>query len=105
MDLDLSEQPGHPRLSYYAGALRYEIALELPGNQERRQLAMEAIKILKSRAKEKGERSEEKQQGSAAAYFCGRSYLDLSGAYERSGSWSAEAIKRISCMYLYTKAM
>lgn len=80
MDLDLSELPGHPRLSYYAGTLRYEIAMELPANQERRQLAMQATEILRRRAGEKGQRSEEQQQRSAAAYFCGRSYLDLSGA-------------------------
>ena len=73
---DLKDYPGLPRLTYYAGVLRYELGMELPA-EEQPKLANEAVKILQRRARDAGKSQEEKQQRSAAAYFCGRTFLDL----------------------------
>ncbi|CAK9069810.1 unnamed protein product [Durusdinium trenchii] len=84
---DLRDYPGHPRLSYYAGALRYELAMELGSDVERQELAREAVKILQRRSRDDAKGQEEEQQRSAAAYFCGRSYWDLLGDVRKAEKW------------------
>ena len=81
---DLKDYPGLPRLTYYDGVLRYELAMELRESgkgsvKEQEKLAKEAIKILKRRSRDPGQKKgqEEEQQRSASAYFCARAYLDL----------------------------
>eukprot|EP00434_Breviolum_minutum_P034640 symbB.v1.2.030666.t3/scaffold3482.1/size55780/4 len=97
---DLKDYPGLPRLTYYDGVLRYELAMELREGgkgsvKEQQKLAKEAIKILKRRSRDPGQKKgqEEEQQRSAAAYFCARAYLDLLEEATQAEKWFEASIK------------
>lgn len=110
--LDLKDHPGHPRLQYYAGALRYELASELQalgssaeGDQGVLKLAQKAAKLLARRARHfegRGESpsQEHAQQTSAAAFYCGRAHTDFLGDPRRAEKWYREAIK-LEADFLY----
>lgn len=95
--LDLKDHPGHPRLMYYLGVLQYDLAMELSSggsSSEVRQLAAEAQKTLARRTRDSGpEGSQEgRQQRSAAAYFCARTYLDLFSDEKKGEKWLKRTI-------------
>eukprot|EP00435_Cladocopium_sp_Y103_P024310 s1409_g5.t5 len=96
---DLKDFPGLPRLTYYAGVLRYDLAMAAAEAAEASEEATaatwgwEAVKILQRRAKDAGKSQEEKQQRSAAAYFCGRAYLDVLGQPMKAEKWFKKSIK------------
>lgn len=117
IELDLAELPGHPRLVYYAGALRYELASELlngagPGGgggdpEEIERLAKQAAKLLSRRARDPstkgrtGSPSEEHaQQQAAAGYYCGRTHLDLLGDPTKAEKWYRQTMK-LEADFLY----
>ena len=60
MEEDLQDFPGLPRLLYYAGVLRYDLAMA--GVPDGESWAREAVKILQRRARDAGRSQEEKQQ-------------------------------------------
>ena len=63
MEEDLKDFPGLPRLTYYAGVLRYDLAMaEDAATATAGTLGREAVKILQRRAKDAGKSQEEKQQ-------------------------------------------
>ncbi|CAJ1360623.1 unnamed protein product [Effrenium voratum] len=93
---DLKDYPGHPRLTYYAGALRYDLAMELreEGDGPKIQaLAKKAVKVLARRSREGAGSEEHTQQQSAGAYFCARSYLDLLGNNQKAEQWFRTTMK------------
>eukprot|EP00747_Dinoflagellata_sp_TGD_P078457 gnl/TRDRNA2_/TRDRNA2_160080_c0_seq3.p1 gnl/TRDRNA2_/TRDRNA2_160080_c0~~gnl/TRDRNA2_/TRDRNA2_160080_c0_seq3.p1 ORF type:complete len:304 (-),score=58.59 gnl/TRDRNA2_/TRDRNA2_160080_c0_seq3:74-985(-) len=99
VELDLREREEHPRLLYYAGVLRYELASELRSTGETvevSRLAKEAVKLLARRAKDSGREGESEewdQQRTAAAYYCGRTYQDLMGKVSLAEKYYRRAIK------------
>lgn len=91
---DLKDFPGLPRLTYYAGVLRYDLAMAADATRAATvTLGREAVKILQRRAKDAGKSQEEKQQRSAAAYFCGRAYLDVLGQPTKAEKWFKKSIQ------------
>lgn len=62
MEEDLKDFPGLPRLTYYAGVLRYDLAMAADATRAATTLGREAVKILQRRAKDAGRSQEEKQQ-------------------------------------------
>lgn len=63
MEEDLKDFPGLPRLTYYAGVLRYDLAMAADATRAATvTLGREAVKILQRRAKDAGKSQEEKQQ-------------------------------------------
>ena len=63
MEEDLQDFPGLPRLTYYAGVLRYDLAMAGDaGDGDAGEVAREAVKILQRRARDAGRSQEEKQQ-------------------------------------------
>lgn len=125
VDLDLKDFPGHPRLLYYAGTLRYELASELMSASPKvgdagskspaalvgdrvLKLSQKAAKLLERRARDPGKTtdgsnsasSEYAQQRSTAAYYCARAHADLLGDVKLAEKWYKRTIK-LEADFLY----